>query len=61
MKNSSILITWLGTFILSLTWGNFSAELVQAQLGARTDAGIPYLSGGIGLDERDALRTVARA
>ncbi|MBI3303978.1 MAG: carboxypeptidase regulatory-like domain-containing protein [Deltaproteobacteria bacterium] len=60
MKRNIVPITWLGTFILSLTCVNFSAALAYAQPEARSDKGITYLSGGIGLDERDALRATAR-
>jgi hypothetical protein len=60
MERSSVSSRRLCVFILSLTYVSFPAALVRAQLEAKSERGVPYLSGGIGLDERDALRATAK-
>lgn len=60
MRNNSAILLWAGIFVVGLTAVGFFVTPVYAQLEARSEQGIPYLSGGIGLDERDTLRTRAR-
>lgn len=59
MKRNSAAIIWVGTFVFGLTSVSFFAALIHAQPEPRSDQGTPCLSGGIGLDERDALRSRA--
>lgn len=59
MKNEHIRITRVGTFIVSLVCAYVFIGLASAQLEPKSDKGITYLSGGIGVDERDALRARA--
>ncbi len=59
MKRNGAAIMWVGIFVLSLTSVSFFVTRIHAQLEARSEQGISYLSGGIGLDERDALRSRA--
>jgi hypothetical protein len=60
MKSNSSALLWTGIFVLGLASVGFFIAPVRAQLEARSDKGVPYLSGGVGLDERDALRARAR-
>jgi len=59
MNRNRAAIIGVSTFVLGLTFMSCFAALVLAQLEARSGRGTPYLSGGIGLDERDALRSRA--
>ncbi len=48
--------------VLFLGWGTVSVHSEDTSVPSeeKTAAGIPYLSGGIGLDEREALRAVSK-
>ena len=37
-----------------------AGDLSSSALRVKNDKGIPYVSGGVGIDERDALRTLAK-
>ena len=50
----------LSLFVLSNTAVSFSAETPAPPLMVKEYEGIPYVSGGIGLDEREAVRAMAK-
>lgn len=56
MKKSLIAIGGLFAFVLGLVPLSFSSQLSPSPLEGKTSNGIPYLSGGVGLDERETLR-----
>jgi hypothetical protein len=49
----------LSLFVLSNTAVSFSAEIPAPPLMVKDYEGIPYVSGGIGMDEREAMSAIA--
>ena len=49
----------LSLFVLSNTAVSFSAETPAPPLMVKEYEGIPYVSGGIGMDEREAMSAIA--
>ena len=58
-RNHKTIIGLAGLLFALGSRGNIDA-LISEGPQAQTYAGIPYLSGGIGLDEREALRSLAK-
>ncbi len=58
-KNYKTIIGLAGLLCVLGSRGNVDA-LIPEGPQVQTYAGIPYLSGGIGLDEREALRSLAK-
>ena len=61
MKKSLIAIGGLFAFVLGLVPLSFSSQLSPSPLEGKTSNGIPYLSGGVGLDERETLQAMGTA
>jgi hypothetical protein len=59
MKRNGAVLLWVNCFALGLSSVSVCVPRISAQSGARSEQRIPYLSGGIGLDEREALRSRA--
>ena len=61
MKKSLSAIGGLFAFVLGLVPLSFSSQLSPSPLEGKTSNGIPYLSGGVGLDEREILQAMGTA
>ena len=57
-----IMIATVGLFLFASGPASvvFSNEVADSELQAKTDNGIPYVSGGFGVEERESLRAMAK-
>ena len=60
MRTSKIVLNGWCLFVAGLLAVRVSAETVLSGPESQTYKGIPYLSGGIGVDERETLRQQAK-
>ena len=60
MTRSVVTLGGVCVFLLGLMSVGFPFDLSGLPLETKTDKGITYVSGGIGLDEREALRRVGQ-
>jgi hypothetical protein len=61
MKRITIATAGVFLFALGTASRAFSNEIVDSQLQAKTYKGIPYISGGFGVEERENLRAMGKA
>lgn len=59
-KENRTVLAWLGGLLFCLGSMGSALALVPNQPGVKTYAGVPYISGGIGLDERETLRSLGK-
>jgi hypothetical protein len=57
-KNTSVAVTIL-VLVCAVVCAGFAADPSNGPIKAKSYSGIPYVSGGIGLDEREALTSMS--